>query len=77
MVTMASRRWRSIADPPEKSGNVLLACTIHGIPAVLWGFCRVYSDGRARFTEDIQRGRGVAITHWMPLPEHPCVRVGD
>jgi hypothetical protein len=63
--------WKPITEPPAKNCYVLLACTHHRIPIVLYGFCRVLGDGTARYTEDIYHGQGVAITHWMPLPRHP------
>ena len=64
-------KWQLVTEPPAKSGYVLLAGTHHRIPCVLYGFCKVFRDGTVRFTEDTYRGRGVVITHWLPLPEHP------
>jgi hypothetical protein len=66
--------WKLINDPPQKSGYVLLAGCHHRIPKVLYGFCRVFSDGKASFTEDVYNGQGMAISHWMPLPEHPAIK---
>ena len=66
--------WRPITEPPEKSGYVLLAAYHHRIPKVMYGFCKVYADNRAIFSEEFYHGRGLVITHWMPLPKHPMER---
>lgn len=62
--------WKPISEPPEKSGYVLIACTYHGKPVVLAGFCTVYHDGSAIFREPYT-GQSIVITHWMPLPNDP------
>lgn len=69
--------WRPIAEPPEKSGYVLLAAYHHRtIPRVLYGFCKVTDEG-ARFSPE-RYVSGIVITHWMPLPKHPVrTRGGD
>lgn len=64
-------QWKPITEPPEQSGYVLIACYHHRLPKVLEGFCKVYGDGKAIFTENTYHGQGVNITHWMPLPKHP------
>jgi len=40
----------------------------------MYGFCKVYADNRAIFSEEFYHGRGLVITHWMPLPKHPMER---
>ena len=65
------QRWKPITEPPEKSGYVLIAGTHHRMPVVLMGFCKIYKDGNATFSEDVYHGNGVQITHWMPKPRHP------
>ncbi len=63
--------WKPVSKPPEKSGYVLLAGTHHNIPSVMYGFAKIYSDGTVGYKEETYMGRGVTLTHWMPLPRHP------
>lgn len=60
--------WKPLSEQPGKSGYVLLAITHHRIPMVVRGH---YKSSADKFSEDVYNGRGVAITHWMPLPKHP------
>ena len=71
--------WKPVTEPPEKSGYVLIAGYHHGVPKVLYGYCRSRSGSgeSAYFKEDTYHGQGMAITHWMPLPEHPLRGVSD
>ena len=62
--------WRSISNPPDKNGYVLLALTHHNVPAVLMGFCR-RRGVEAHFSEETYYGSGVIITHWAEVPLHP------
>ncbi len=75
MTRDSDQEWRPITEPPDRNGYVLLAITHHNIPQVVQGFYQI-CQGIPRYKEETYGGRGVQVTHWMPMPKHPYAREG-
>ena len=70
--SMQSRiNWQYISNPPEESGDVLLAMTHNNIPMVIMGFCKVRKEGLPVFSEPYYSGVNVQMNYWAKMPEYP------